>query len=392
MSEGAPNFPARPGIYQRVNTPNRAARARLIIASAAALTVAALVGATVAWSHSGHHAAAANSAVASIPEHGSADPGSTAGPLTEPPVIASPKLPAPVSSTPGPTSTPASTAPPRAAFMDVRLALPSGWRLIKVDGRQPRWAGCVLAPGQPKTARADFCALEVREVSGNPAGSLFTDPDEVGGFRSGGFGTCPDGSKWLDERAPKAWTSTVDGRHADVRTIVWDCAGQDVSIMQWAMTDQPNVVLTSYLPVGSPLAAQVREIVAGADLPARTAGPRSDFGLIKVIRTDRNGTILTLDRMIHSNPYDEYDPPYPADVNENPKTYDLRVAPNAVIRSVLNLCDERDGVLSTDRSDALGNKPCSLVDFATKGQSGATVWLTYDVHGKVNGIAEEFRS
>jgi hypothetical protein len=371
-----------------------------MILSGTALIAAVAVGVTVGLSRPDTQTAAAGSTAAAPATRSDAGPpppgsGRTTGTAT-PPVLGSPNVPAPVSSTPKSTkpAAPAGHAAPRVSFGPVTLALPKGWRLGRSDGSVGRYAGCVLAPGQAAAPRLDRCALAVQYVGDHPAGEFFENPDAVGGFMDDASDGCPDGSHWLATKAPRASTSTVDGRRAQVRTLTMDCAGRDVAVQQWAITDHPYVVMTSYLPVGSPLAATVRTIATSAGLPARTGPSRVDFGLIKAVRTDRDGTIITFDREIHMNPFDEYNPPYPADVNENPTTYELRVAPNAVIRAVFDLCGSSGGEMHTSPVDALGGKRCSVSEFATRYRLGtsATVWLTYDVHGKVNGIAEEFRS
>jgi hypothetical protein len=397
MSEKAANFPAEPRIYPAVNT-NRAARVRLMILSGTALVAAAAVGITVGLARTGA-GPAGTPAAAATPESGSvaaqagANPAPDAGTLSTPPVVDSPSLPAPVSSTPKSSRTAApATGTPRVSSGPVRLALPPGWRLSRTDGPVGRSAGCVLAPGQAAATRADRCALAVQYVGDHPAGELFENPDAVGGFMDNADG-CPDGSSWLAIRAPHASTSTVDGRHAEVRTLTMDCAGRDVAVQQWAITGHPYVVMTSHLPVGSPLAATVRTIATTAELPARTGPSRVDFGLVNGIRTDAKGVILSLDREIHKNPFDEYDGPYSSDVNENPRRYQLRVAPNARVRAASMLCGVQ--ALTTSPVDGLGGTPCSLdtlVKLSRTNTPWVTVWLTYDARGQVNGIAEEFRS
>jgi hypothetical protein len=373
-----------------------------MILSGTALIAAVAVGVTVGLARTGD-TPAGTTAAAATPESGSAvaQPGANpargagtgAGTLSTPPVVASPTLPAPVSSTPKSTraATPA-THGTRVSFGPIQLSLPTGWRLSRTDGTVGRFAGCVLAPGQAPATRADRCALAVQYVGDHPAGEFFEDPDEVGGFMNNATG-CPHGSHWLATKAPHASTSTVDGRHAEVRTLTMDCSGRDVAIQQWAITGHPYVVMTGYLPVGSPLAATVRTIATTAQLPARTGPSRVDFGIVAGIRTDAKGVILSLDREIHMNPFDEYDAPYPTDVNENPRRYQLRVAPNARVRAASILCGTQG--LKTSPVDGLGATPCSLdtlVKFGRTNTLWVTAWLTYDAHGQVSGIAEEFRS
>jgi hypothetical protein len=202
---------------------------------------------------------------------------------------------------------------------------------------------------------------------------------------------CPASGAVRQLRAGEHRAVTVGGRSGQYRTVILDCAATGYVVQQWVFTDEPGVVLVRWHGGRVPADDQlVRTMVDGATLPAGTGGRLDDFGLITGYQRTAAGVTVTFDRAVPRSLWT------PNDVNGNPQTYRLPLAPNVAIRSALTLCG--DPALSTG-PDGLAATPCSLSTLTARLDQAATapvvrathVWIRYDQSGRVISITEDYR-
>jgi hypothetical protein len=287
-----------------------------------------------------------------------------------------------------------------AEFAGVRLPLPAGWKLVVTTGFSGLLQGCVLPPGSRGTGqRSQDCTIVVRSFMGYPppegsadAAYFFADPDAIGGFADDPGPSCPGDNGQLTQ--PVRHPVTVNGRAGEYRAGKYDCAsGADFAVQQWAFTDYPNVVLTSYTPPGSPLRTAVGGIVQGTTMPTGTGVRTTDFGLLTGYRAGSGGAAtVTLDREVAGSPFGKQNDGSPADENDNPRTYPLRLASGVLIRSAIGLCNSGNGVTMTPRT-SLGTQTCTRAQLqaALANGSAGPVWIKYDAQGEVTAIIEAYR-
>jgi hypothetical protein len=141
--------------------------------------------------------------------------------------------------------------------------------------------------------------------------------------------------------------------------------------------------------VRSGLAGTVADIVGRATLPAGSGARTADFGVLTAVTGTGADVSIVLDR---ETPYSVWnDPGMVIDGNDNPRTYPLRLAPGATIRSILGLCGFDRGITGGD--NALGNAPCTPAQLTAAVRSGprGPVWIKYDARGRVASIYEVYR-
>jgi hypothetical protein len=292
-------------------------------------------------------------------------------------------------------SSPAATGDGTPAdFAGVQLRLPAGWRLEVIGGFGGLREGCVLAPGA-KAGTQSGCALVVRSFQGFPppegsadAPYFFADADMIGGYADDAESGCRGG----DERfvKPVKQTVTVGGRSGEFRKVTLDCGdGTKIPLRQWAFTDEPNVVLISY----STDTATIDGILAAARLPAGSGTRTTDFGVLRKVTAKPGGPVtVTLDREVAASGFGPVsDDGAPTDENDNPKTYELPLADDVLVRSAITLCPDR-GVTIADGT-SLGTGKCTVSGVRAAVAAGGTgpVWIRYDGSGQVAAIVEAYR-
>jgi hypothetical protein len=371
---------------------------------AVGLAVAAGLGVGVAVVTSGTQPVAATAATgrpAATTDAGGPGP---AAPVPAAPAEAAPPATGPAPGGDGPAGSAAGAARPkhgagrvasrRVTFAGVGLPLPAGWRLTVTSGHGGLRVGCVQPGRAAEPASLQGCTLLVQVLNGDPPLSddpgqayYFANPDALGGFADGPGPVCRSGSNFRPLR-PVRTAVAVDRRAGQFRSLVLDCAtGADFAVQQWAFTDRPNVILTSYTAVGSPLQATVRQIVQAAGLPAGTGARTTDFGLLTGHRVDSRGASVLLDRELPLGLFTEH-----YDENDNPRVYPLRLAPRVVVFSVSSLCGTGFGT-TTDRR-GLGVQRCTRAQLQASlaTRPAGPAWIKYDARGQVVAIVEVFRS
>lgn len=279
----------------------------------------------------------------------------------------------------------------QADFDGVGLPVPAGWQLTTVDIGNGIQVGCVIRSGVAPPTDLHRCALEIHtQRFGDPDNGLI-DADGISGYRDVRTDMlCSPGSGTL--RAGERRAVTVGGRSGQYRTIVLDCPGVEYVVQQWVFTDEPGVVMIRWHAGQAPAEdLLIRQMIDGTTLPGGTGKRLDDFGHIVGVQEDANGTTITFDRAVPRSLWSA------ADLNDNPQTYQLRLAPTVSIRSAEVLCG--DPALVTG-PDGLAANPCSLAtlrsrltqpDTAASART-AYVWLRYDQAGQVTSITEDFRS
>jgi hypothetical protein len=291
--------------------------------------------------------------------------------------------------TPGPTGTPA-PAPavvlpptPTVTYQGIGLALPAGWRLRPSPGiDQPAGSdlasACVLRPGAPADSVLADCDLQVYPLATWPHGALI-DPDVPTGLRA----VAATRYACRTDRPGVRDTVTVAGRTGQHRTIRLGCAHRGQTMEQWVFADRPAVVFVrAHSGVHPADDALVRQIVAGATLPAGTGRPRSDYGRLRLVPDPRTGYALVLDRYVPRGVWTGQDVP------AEPRTGRLTWRPHLLVLSAGTVC------AAPAQAGGLGMTACSVTEMINRllpgaGGAGAAVWLELDANGEVTSVTED---
>jgi hypothetical protein len=325
-------------------------------------------------------------------------------PAVTTPATISPTTPPPASKRPSPSTTPPPTevvdgghgrstanpppAPTLQTFDGVRLPVPAGWRLTTVRDGLAR-VGCLLPPSADQPADKQGCALAVQLVQQSPNGAQIIDPNAAGGLRDRVTDFCP-GDGFKDVKGGERRAVTVDGRTGEYRTIVADCALNDYVIRQWVFADRPGVVLVRWRGGGT-YDAEVASVVAGAQLPAGSGVPMTDFGRVVGSRQTATGLTLTFDRVTHGSLWTG------PELNDNPRTYDLPVGnvDDVVVLSATTICGP--STVTTTDAGGLGTSRCTLAAMLqaltdnAQSVAGASIWVQYNADGTVGALVQEYR-
>src|SRR5262249_53515963 len=254
-----------------------------------------------------------------------------AAPVQETGSVGVPTRPPPASTSPEPSgpglsrpAAPGRSAPAgtEVAVGPLRLTLPAGWAVARRDTGEGRTTACL-----EKVPTAGSCDIWVTAVDDPTTGGMSVD--EFAGMMTLETGLCPVGAGGGELETTGYTVRTLGDRPAEYRAYRRVCGGAVQRPEQWTVPTWPAVQVSA-LDLRPAARDDVPAIVAGARFTEPDTGRRvTDVGLLTGHSRDAGGSVhVRLNRTVWvaggvNNGHD---------MDENPATYDYRLAQSVTIR------------------------------------------------------------